>query len=324
MANTTDFTANIGLPYLLPSQAQKHVTVSESLRALDALVMATVETRMLSAPPASPLEGAAYIIGTGASGVWAGHDGEMAVWQDGTWNFHPPQEGWRVWNKAESALVAYVGGDWAALSGGAGELQNLPLLGIGTAADTANPFSVKANNSLFTARETGEGGTGELRLVLNKETEAGVLSLLMQQGYAAKAELGLIGDNGLAVKVFANDGSARTALKIDSESGVVDSPAGLTISGRQAVSVEAGTRTLLVPSEYADIQTAIDSLGTVLFVGAGNVIVFSAIVDPGDTATGRQFIASNGGVIEASGTHMGGAIFTPAEGTTGNNGAMTI
>ena len=34
----TDTTAILGLPYLLPSQAQKHVTHNEALRQLDALV----------------------------------------------------------------------------------------------------------------------------------------------------------------------------------------------------------------------------------------------------------------------------------------------
>ena len=31
-----DFSANLSLPYLLPNQAQKHVTLNESLRVLDA------------------------------------------------------------------------------------------------------------------------------------------------------------------------------------------------------------------------------------------------------------------------------------------------
>ena len=33
----SDFTPNLELPYLLSNQAQKHVTLNESLRALDGL-----------------------------------------------------------------------------------------------------------------------------------------------------------------------------------------------------------------------------------------------------------------------------------------------
>ena len=38
MAGGQDFTANLSLPYLISNQAQKHVTLNESLRALDGLV----------------------------------------------------------------------------------------------------------------------------------------------------------------------------------------------------------------------------------------------------------------------------------------------
>lgn len=42
---------NLALPYLAAGQAQKHVTVNEALRLLDALVQAAVESAALSAPP---------------------------------------------------------------------------------------------------------------------------------------------------------------------------------------------------------------------------------------------------------------------------------
>ena len=37
-------TTNLQLPYILPAQSQKHVTVNESLRILDALVLGRVES----------------------------------------------------------------------------------------------------------------------------------------------------------------------------------------------------------------------------------------------------------------------------------------
>ena len=38
-----DATANLNLPFLMPAQAQKHVTHNEALRALDAIVQLTVD-----------------------------------------------------------------------------------------------------------------------------------------------------------------------------------------------------------------------------------------------------------------------------------------
>jgi hypothetical protein len=50
----TDTTAILGMPYLMPSQAQKHVTHNEALKALDALVQLSVMSKSGNAPPGSP------------------------------------------------------------------------------------------------------------------------------------------------------------------------------------------------------------------------------------------------------------------------------
>ena len=47
-------TANLGLPCIEGSQAQKHVTHNEALRILDTLVQLAVQDRDLTAPPATP------------------------------------------------------------------------------------------------------------------------------------------------------------------------------------------------------------------------------------------------------------------------------
>ena len=52
-----DQTPNLQLPYIAPSQAQKHVTHNEAIRALDALVQLCVVNRTLTEPPSEPREG---------------------------------------------------------------------------------------------------------------------------------------------------------------------------------------------------------------------------------------------------------------------------
>ena len=49
-----DTSAILSLPYILPSQAQKHVTHNEALRLLDVMVQLAVEAFDAQVPPASP------------------------------------------------------------------------------------------------------------------------------------------------------------------------------------------------------------------------------------------------------------------------------
>ena len=92
--STEDFTPKLGLPYLLPNQAQKHVTLNESLRSLDCLVMATVEAIDVSDPPETPLEGQAWVTSAAPTGAWGDYPHHMAAYRDGAWFFYPPQPGW--------------------------------------------------------------------------------------------------------------------------------------------------------------------------------------------------------------------------------------
>ena len=67
--------------------------------------------------------------------------------------------------------------------------------------------SPKLNATLFTAKSVGEGGSGDLRFALNKESAANTVSQLYQSNYSARAETGLTGDDNFHVKV-SPDGAA--------------------------------------------------------------------------------------------------------------------
>src|SRR5690606_23850993 len=92
----SDTSANLSLPYLMPAQAQKHVTHNEALDRLDALVQAVVQDRDRAAPPAAPQPGDCHLVPAGAGGAWAGHAGEIALRRDSDWIFCAPRPGWRV------------------------------------------------------------------------------------------------------------------------------------------------------------------------------------------------------------------------------------
>ncbi|MCV3765982.1 DUF2793 domain-containing protein [Rhizobium sp. TRM95796] len=111
----TEKTTRLDLPYILSSQAQKHITHNEALQALDAIVhLAIRDTR--GSPPPSPADGDCYWVSTPASGDWSGRGGSIAARESGAWIFHTPRPGWLAWFVETSALKVWTGGAWATLA----------------------------------------------------------------------------------------------------------------------------------------------------------------------------------------------------------------
>jgi hypothetical protein len=108
----SDTTTHLGLPYLLAAQAQKHVTHNEALRLLDAMVQLSVLDRTRTAPPASPADGNRHLVASGATGLWAGWDLNIAFWADGAWIRLVPRTGWMVWVAAEGLFLVWTGSAW--------------------------------------------------------------------------------------------------------------------------------------------------------------------------------------------------------------------
>lgn len=108
----SDITTHLLLPYILASQAQKHVTHNEALRLLDAMVQLSVLDRTRTAPPVSPTDGDRHIVASGATGLWSGWDLNVAFWVDGVWMRLVPRPGWLAWIAAEQAFVVWNGSAW--------------------------------------------------------------------------------------------------------------------------------------------------------------------------------------------------------------------
>jgi len=208
-------TPHLTLPYIVPSQAQKHVTHNEALRKLDVLVQLSVISRGRTTPPPEPAEGERHILGSSVSGEWEGRGGQIAVWQGGTWAFLQPTAGWRTWVEEEQSLLLFHDGQWRPLSG---QFQNLAMVGINATADTVNRLTIASRTTLF-----NHDGSGH-QLKINKATPGDTASLLFQTGFSGRAELGTAGDDDLHVKV-SNDGSSwHEAIVIDGGTGAVSLP----------------------------------------------------------------------------------------------------
>jgi hypothetical protein len=165
----------------------------------------------------------------------------------------------------------------------------MTLLGVGTAADAANPFSAKLNNALWTAKTVAEGGDGDLRYKLSKESAANTLSLLLQDNFTGCAEIGLTGDDDFHFKVSPDGTSWLEALKIDRATGKVSFPA----SGGPR-EVLAANRTYYVRSDGSDSNNGLTNTAGGAFATiqkAWNTIVtidlngFTVTIKLGDTVT---------------------------------------
>lgn len=210
----SDETTNLALPYILPSQAQKHVTHNEALQRLDAVVQLTIAAS-LAAPPPAPSEGVAYLVSAGATGPWLGKSGVIAVLEDGAWLFLQPQIGWRAWFADVSRLCVFTGAGWTELSlPASGSMQSL---GINATPDTSNRLTVAAAATLF-----NNAGNGH-QIKVNKEAVTDTASLLFQTGWSGRAEMGTAGDDSFSIKTSADGGTWRTGLAI-SPQGVVTMP----------------------------------------------------------------------------------------------------
>ncbi|MBI1251275.1 MAG: DUF2793 domain-containing protein [Alphaproteobacteria bacterium] len=105
---------HLQLPYLAPAQAQKHVTVNESLSLLDRIVQLSVISATTSAQPGSPADGDIYILPPGKTGAaWGGFaDHALAHYLDGAWAQITPRLGWRAFVQDENTLVRRAASSW--------------------------------------------------------------------------------------------------------------------------------------------------------------------------------------------------------------------
>lgn len=234
----SDVSAVLGLPYIQPSQAQKHVTHNEAIQVLDALVQLSVEARDVTLPPAVPVQGARYILPAGVSGAWAGRGGNLAVWSGTEWAYHTPALGWLAHIRAEGIVAVFDGTGWSSITGlAADDLQNLPGVGINTGSNAVNRLAVSSEATLLTH------AGNDHRLKVNKSAATDTASLLFQSGFTGHAEMGLAGSNAFSVRV-SNDGSSFTdAFSANATSGTVSFPAGLDFGNQTLSHYETGTWT---------------------------------------------------------------------------------
>ncbi len=121
-------TSNLVLPYLAVGQAQKHVTLNESLRKLDAIIQLAVVSATTTAEPASPADGAVWILPSGKTGThWSGlAAGRLAHYRDDAWVEIMPREGWLAFARDTGRLLAFNGSAWSPFVASLTEANTFP------------------------------------------------------------------------------------------------------------------------------------------------------------------------------------------------------
>lgn len=241
----SDTSPRLDLPLIQAAQAQKHVTHNEALRRLDAIAQLSVVAFDATVAPSLAEEGDIHALGAGASGAWSGHGGDLALYTDGYWLFITPRSGWIATLDGSNEMKIFDGTDWVEISQGV--LNNPSAVGINATADTTNRLAVSSPSTLL----SHEGS--DHRLTINKATAPDTASLLFQDNWSGRAELGLAGDDDFHLKVSADGTSWNDAMVVDATSGQASFPGGIIGVAERLLA----DRTYYVRSDGSDANTGL-------------------------------------------------------------------
>jgi hypothetical protein len=298
-----DTTTKLALPFIMPAQAQKHVTHNEALQRLDALVQLVINSSLPS-PPIDPLDGEIHWVTTPATGAWTGRENTLALFQDGIWIFIAPRLGWNAVFRDEERLKLFDGTAWIE--------PPLPLeaefdqLGIAATPDSYNRLSLSSPASLF--NHAGDSH----RLTINKSGTGETASLIFQSNWQGRAEMGLAGEDRFSLKVNGDATGWRQAVSVTPEgyvrhdqrplaraslSSATLTPTAGSFTGFDLLHLSGGDVTLGAPLASSN--------GKPLVVPASGVYLLSLTVTAISTGTHSVHVSRNGSDDVAS--HVGGA-----------------
>lgn len=80
----------------------------------------SAKNRNLTVAPTGPSAGDTHIVAAGATGTWAGHDNQVAIWDGSVWQYAVPRSGWRADVEGEDIQVRFRSGTWGTYPGGGG------------------------------------------------------------------------------------------------------------------------------------------------------------------------------------------------------------
>ncbi len=140
---------------------------------------------------------------------------------------------------ATSAIINSAYGYLALESDGIGKwtivdqaMSNLGAVGVGTAADPSNPLSVYGASALFNG--------ASFNVTVNKSAAANTASILFQDAFSGRAQIGLNGADNFSFKVAPDGATWVTALTLAAATGLATAGVGIVSTGQGGVGYATG------------------------------------------------------------------------------------
>ncbi len=203
--------------YVAPAQAQTYITINEGFRQFDRFAQINVLARDVEAEPSDPENGVAYILPANATGDhWGEAKKNALAFYDQGWQIIEPQEGFQLWVESEKIALVFSGEDWIDLP-----VSKAKKLGVNSEPDNINRLSVKSDAELLTHDDVTPG-TGDARKIINKRSAEHTASVVFQNAYQGRTELGLMGEDAFAIKTSSNGSDFNTSFRLSAEENVIE------------------------------------------------------------------------------------------------------
>lgn len=200
-------TQHHALPFMAPAQAQKHMTLNESLIEIDRRLHIHLQSVSHAEPPSTLTLGDRYGIPPSATGDWSGEDGSIAEWEGNTWILLRPKSGWLAYVADQDGLFTASNNDWLRI--GKSE-TTVEQLGVNTEADGTNRLAVRSSSVYL-----GADDSGTIDRTMNRATDSDNSRLYFKTNDIVRAEVGYTGDDQFRIKTTPDGEVFATALAVE-------------------------------------------------------------------------------------------------------------
>ena len=221
----------------------------------------------LTTPPSSPTNGDRYVIGTGATGAWAGHDNEITTWNGTAWSFDSPVNGWVITIANSATIYRFTGTAWVDVST---SIHHGDLIGLGD-----------DDHTQYIRIDGARAMSGNLDMGGNNVTNVGLVDGVDVSGHAARHlpggadALATASAVGLSATTTNTEGNAASFARSNHTHAVAVGGATVAIAPDNAAG--AGTSANLVREDHVHaVSTAAPvATGTANAAGSANTLARS-------------------------------------------------